>query len=97
MTILLNFLFNIAALLGSVARTLVIQLATNIVTLLVITDPIIIMRNADVREAFNKLMKPCMKVCCKALQRKNQITEVELNNHGQNLELATTDFFSQQL
>ena len=65
-------LFNMAALFGTVVHFLVVKLAFNIITLLVITDPIILLRNADVKEAFHKLTKPLVDFCHKNLQRKEQ-------------------------
>ena len=85
-TFLPLLLFNIASLLGSVARILVVKLANNIVTLLVITDPIIIMRNTDIKEAFNILMKPFINLCSTTLQKREQIVESYSSDQGQKME-----------
>ena len=60
-------LFKRAALFGTVVHFLVVKLAF---TLLVITDPIILLRNADVREAFHNSTKPFVDFCHKKTPKK---------------------------
>ena len=84
-TILPYFLFNVAALFGNIVRALIVKLSTTIVSLLIITDPIIIMRNADVKEAFNILMKHIIDYCHKILQR----IKTNGSSQEQNMELVT--------
>ena len=59
---------------GSVVQTLAAKLAFNILYLIVITDPIIILKNADVREAFEKLIK----------EFKDSYSKVHKNNTSNN-------------
>ena len=80
-TILPYLLFNIAALSGSLVSALVQKLGSGIISLITITDPIIIMRNADVKESFNDF-------CSKTLKR-NKFTEADANNQERSMELAT--------
>ena len=56
-TVLPILLLNISRSIGEVERILLVQLGNYVVTLLVITDPVVIMRNTDVRESFNQLLK----------------------------------------
>ena len=74
---------------GTVARSLAVQLASDIITLLVITDPIIIMRNADFKEAFNNLMKPFMDVCVRKRRQPN--VAAEQKHQGQTMELSAVE------
>ena len=64
--------YPMAALFHTVVHFLVVKLAFDIITLLVITDPIILLRNTDVKEAFHNLTKPFVDFCHKNLQRKEQ-------------------------
>ena len=52
-----NFLIYISSFLGTIANNIAIKLSSMTITLLVITDPIIILKNADVKEALKKLME----------------------------------------
>ncbi len=80
---------NLSKLFGDVGRTLLAQIGNYIVTLLVITDPMIIMRNADVREAIGQLTKSCRRSCCKHVHREgSEDAEAESTSQGQ---LSQTD------
>lgn len=54
-------LLYISTLFGSTISTIIEQGTSNVHFLLVILDPIIIMRNADVKEAFKNAIEPYLK------------------------------------
>ena len=79
---------------GSVAQTLAAQLAYNILHLVVITDPIIILRNADVREALEKLIKEFKDSHCKVHKNNtsnNQTDKVKQVHREENAESAMVE------
>jgi len=60
-TVFPMLVLNISRSFGEVERIVLVQLGNYVVTLLVITDPVVIMRNADVRDAFNSVIKSCLR------------------------------------
>lgn len=77
-----NIFIGIINMYGRVVRTLAVQLASDIVALLVVTDPIIIMRNADFKEAFNTWIKPLKDFFRVAFKRRqNNATKEENVGH----------------
>ena len=83
--------FSVIRTFGRVAQTLAVQLASDIATLMVITDPIIIMRNADFKEAFDTLVKSFVDFCRRILKTKQNNVAAEQNVHGQSVELTTIE------
>ena len=76
---------------GSVAQTLATKLAFNILYLIVITDPIIILKNADVKEALEKLKKEFKDSYCKVHKNNTSNDKVKQVHCEENAESAMVE------
>ena len=88
-----NFLIYISSFLGTIANNIAIKLSSMTITLLVITDPIIILKNADVKEALKKLMEAInTSIQCKFLKSysKKEGTKTTKRGGCVNPTMATT-------
>ncbi len=73
------------------AEVLTIQLASNVSFLLIVTDPLIILRNADVRDILSSLFSK-LRSCRSSVDSSNEVhtntsVSVELQEMGQELPL----------